>query len=40
MKAMQITAFRGPDSMQFVDLPDSVAKPGLEVINVSAIGIK
>lgn len=39
MKAMQITAFRGPDSMQFVDLPDSVAKPGLEVIYVSAIGI-
>ena len=39
MKAMQITAFGGPDSMHFVDLPDPVAKPGLEVIDVSAIGI-
>ena len=39
MKAMQITAFGGPDSMHFVDLPDPVAKPGFELLDVSAIGI-
>lgn len=39
MKAIQITAFGGPDSMHFVDLADPVATPGLEVINVTAIGI-
>lgn len=39
MKAIQISAFGGPESMQFVDLPDPVPKPGLEVIDVSAIGI-
>ena len=39
MKAIQITAFGGPDSMQLVDLADPVASDGLEIINVSAIGI-
>ncbi len=39
MKAMQITAFGGPESMQFVDLPDPVAGEGVEVINVTSIGI-
>ena len=39
MKAMQITAFGGPDSMHYVDLPDPVAVSGLEVIDVTAIGI-
>ena len=39
MKAIQITAFGGPDSMHFVDLPDPEITPGLELINVTAIGI-
>jgi len=39
MKAMQITAFGGPESMQFVDLPEPVAGEGVEVINVTSIGI-
>ena len=39
MKAMQITAFGGPESMQFVDLPAPVAGEGVEVINVTSIGI-
>ena len=39
MKAIQITAFGGPDSMQFVDLPDPIPGQGQEVINVTSIGI-
>ena len=39
MKAIQITAFGGPDSMHLVDLDDPVATPGFEVIDVTAIGI-
>lgn len=39
MKAIQITAFGGPEAMHFVDLADPVATSGLEVINVTAIGI-
>lgn len=39
MKAIQITAFGGPESMHLVDLPDPVAKEGAEVIDVTAIGI-
>ena len=39
MKAIQITAFGGPDSMQFVDLPDPIESPGMELIKVTAIGI-
>ena len=39
MKAIQITAFGGPDSMHLVDLADPVAGPGQEVIEVSSIGI-
>lgn len=39
MKAIQITAFGGPESMEYVDLVDPVESPGLELINVTAIGI-
>ena len=39
MKAIQITAFGGPDSMHLVDLPDPIAGEGQEVIDVTAIGI-
>ena len=39
MKAIQITAFGGPESMHLVDLPDPVAKEGAQVIDVTAIGI-
>ena len=39
MKAIQITAFGGPDSMHLVELPEPVASEGLELIDVRAIGI-
>jgi NADPH2:quinone reductase len=39
MKAIQITEFGGPDVMHLVDLDDPKATEGLELINVSAIGI-
>ena len=39
MRAIQITAFGGPESMKLVELPDPVAGPGFELIDVSAIGI-
>ncbi|MEY4337211.1 MAG: hypothetical protein RL680_106, partial [Actinomycetota bacterium] len=39
MKAMQITAFGGPESMHFVDLVEPVPGPGQELIEVSSIGI-
>ena len=39
MKAMQITAFGGPESMHFVDLPDPIPSEGQEVIDVTSIGI-
>lgn len=39
MKAIQITAFGGPESMLFVDLPDPIPGEGQEVINVTSIGI-
>ena len=39
MKAIQITAFGGPESMHLVDLADPVAGPGQELIEVSSIGI-
>ena len=39
MKAMQITAFGGPDSMHLVDLAEPVPGPGQEVIEVTSIGI-
>ena len=39
MKAIQITAFGGPDSMHLVELPDPVAGPGQELIEVTSIGI-
>jgi len=39
MKAIQITEFGGPDVMHLVDLEEPKATEGLELINVSAIGI-
>ncbi len=39
MKAIQITAFGGPDSMHLVDLADPVAAAGQELIDVTSIGI-
>jgi NADPH2:quinone reductase len=39
MKAIQITAFGGPDSMHLVDLSEPVPGPGQEVIEVTSIGI-
>ncbi|CAB5122824.1 MAG: zinc-binding dehydrogenase [Actinobacteria bacterium] len=39
MKAIQITAFGGPDSMQFIELPDPIPGEGQEVIDVTSIGI-
>ena len=39
MKAIQITEFGGPDVMHLVDLEDPKAADGLELINVTAIGI-
>ena len=39
MKAMQITAFGGPESMHLVDLAEPVPAPGQEVIEVTSIGI-
>ena len=39
MKAIQITEFGGPDVMHLVDIEDPKAVDGLELINVTAIGI-
>ena len=39
MKAIQITAFGGPESMHLVDLAERVPVPGQEVIEVTSIGI-
>ena len=39
MKAIQITAFGGPESMHLVDLSEPVPGPGQEVIEVTSIGI-
>ena len=39
MKAIQITAFGGPDSMHLVELPDPIADQGQELIEVMSIGI-
>lgn len=39
MKAMQITAFGGPESMHLVDLAEPVPGPGQELIEVTSIGI-
>ena len=39
MKAIQITAFGGPDVMHLVDLPDPVAGTDEVVVDVTAIGI-
>jgi len=39
MKAMQITAFGGPDSMHLVDLAEPVPGEGQELIEVTSIGI-
>jgi NADPH2:quinone reductase len=39
MKAIQITAFGGPDSMNLVDLADPIPGPGQELIEITSIGI-
>ena len=39
MKAIQITAFGGPDSMHLVELPEPIPTTGLELIDVLAIGV-
>ncbi|GDX21778.1 NADPH:quinone reductase [Actinomycetes bacterium] len=39
MKAIQITAFGGPESMHLVDLAEPVPGPGQELIEVRSIGI-
>ena len=39
MKAIQITAFGGPEVMQYVDLPDPVAGDSEIVLDVTAVGI-
>ena len=39
MKAIQITAFGGPDVMHLVDLPDPVAGTDEVVLDVTAVGI-
>ncbi|NDE66073.1 MAG: hypothetical protein EB049_05160, partial [Actinobacteria bacterium] len=39
MKAIQITAFGGPESMHLVDLAEPVPGPGQELIEVTSIGI-
>lgn len=39
MKAIQITAFGGPEVMQYVDLPDPVAGSSEIVLDVTAVGI-
>ena len=39
MKAIQITAFGGPESMHLVDLAEPVPAPGQELIEVTSIGI-
>ena len=39
MKAIQITAFGGPEVMQYVDLPDPVASDSEIVLDVTAVGI-
>jgi NADPH2:quinone reductase len=39
MKAIQITRFGGPEVMRYIDIDDPVAKDGLVVLDVSAIGV-
>lgn len=39
MKAIQISAFGGPEVMQYVDLPDSIAGESEIVLEVTAVGI-
>ena len=39
MKAIQITAFGGPEVMQYTDLPDPVAGDSEIVLDVTAVGI-
>ena len=39
MKAIQITAFGGPDVMKFVELPDPIAGVADVVLDVTAVGI-
>ena len=39
MKAIQITAFGGPDVMKLIDCEDPIVGEGQELIDVTAIGI-
>ncbi len=39
MRAIQITAFGGPEVLELADLPDPVAGNGLELIEVDAAGV-
>ncbi len=39
MKAIQVTAFGGPEVMKLVELADPVVKEGFAIIDVTAIGI-
>lgn len=39
MRAIQITEFGGPEVLRLVDLPDPVATPGLELVDVTAAGV-
>ncbi len=39
MRAVQITAFGGPEVLQLVDLPDLAPVPGLELVEVSSAGV-
>ena len=39
MKAIQVTAFGGPEVMNLVELADPIAKEGFAIIDVTAIGI-
>lgn len=39
MKAIQISAFGGPEVMQYVDLPDPIAAESEIVLDVTAVGI-
>ena len=39
MKAIQITAFGGPEVMNYVDLPEPVAGGDEVVLDITAVGI-
>ncbi len=39
MKAIQVSAFGGPEVMEYVEIPDPIAGPNEELINVTSIGV-